>query len=214
MYKGLSFDELNVLYEDKGVTRSEPLDEFYSVMDISNHQRRQRIETAKELEDLFTLALMLMFYMEQEGSYDYAEVEKMLTEGMNDALTDTGVSDFFKTVHVAAFVSSFINTTMKNPDEMFNFSYDRAKLIAENESNSIWEDSEYEDAVNAGKTKKKWHSILDNRTRDTHWEMAGVVVPINEPFQVGAYLMMFPRDDSLGAGPEEIANCRCHASYY
>lgn len=54
-----------------------------------------------------------------------------------------------------------------------------------------------------------WVSAGDNLVRDTHAEADGQVKPINEPFEVGDSLMMYPCDNSLGAGAEEIVNCRC-----
>jgi uncharacterized protein with gpF-like domain len=59
-----------------------------------------------------------------------------------------------------------------------------------------------------------WHSTRDKRTRDTHREMNGQEVGIDEPFESpsGAQLM-YPGDDSLGAGPEEIISCRCVVTY-
>ena len=54
---------------------------------------------------------------------------------------------------------------------------------------------------------------MDKHTRDSHRDLDGVSKPISEPFEVGEYLMQFPTDDSLGAGMEEIANCRCSVEY-
>lgn len=59
--------------------------------------------------------------------------------------------------------------------------------------------------------RKQWWSAHDNRVRDTHKDPSvdGVSIPYDEAFTVGAYKMMRPGDASLGAGPEEIINCRC-----
>lgn len=54
-----------------------------------------------------------------------------------------------------------------------------------------------------------WVSMGDDKVRETHQEADGQVKPIDEPFDVGDYQLMFPGDDSLGAGAEEICNCRC-----
>jgi hypothetical protein len=63
---------------------------------------------------------------------------------------------------------------------------------------------------------KEWVAVDDNRTRPTHFTVAGAflfngsptVVPVSEPFQVGMELAMYPRDPALSAG--ESVNCRCH----
>jgi len=50
----------------------------------------------------------------------------------------------------------------------------------------------------------------DGRTRETHLEMEGQTVAVNEPFVTpDGYRMMFPGDNSLGAPPAETINCRC-----
>lgn len=214
MYEGLSFDELNVLYKEKGVERSEPIDEYFTVMDISDRDRKRREETAEELEEVMLMALMMLFYMAQEGSYDYGAVQDMMFERYTAIVAGMTLTDSFQNTHIQNMVTSVISTTMSDPEDMWNFSYDRARLIAENESNSIWEDSDFAEAVLSGKTMKTWHTILDKYTRDTHRSMASKTIPIMEPFEVGDYLMMYPKDESLGAGMEEIANCRCTVSYH
>ena len=59
----------------------------------------------------------------------------------------------------------------------------------------------------------KNNSDIDDKTREDHVDVNGAVVPIDEPFIVGGYEMMYPGDESLGAGPEEIINCRCSVEY-
>ena len=56
---------------------------------------------------------------------------------------------------------------------------------------------------------KTWWTAQDNKVRESHAEVHGVTVPFDEPFEVGDSLLMFPGDTSLGAGADEIANCRC-----
>lgn len=56
-----------------------------------------------------------------------------------------------------------------------------------------------------------WRSAGDKRVRDSHQEMDGQTVRgLNTPFVTpSGAKMMHPLDASLGAGPEEIINCRC-----
>jgi uncharacterized protein with gpF-like domain len=56
---------------------------------------------------------------------------------------------------------------------------------------------------------KTWWSAVDKRVRDSHKEAHCRTVPYDHPFTVGESVMMRPGDASLGAGPEEIVNCRC-----
>ena len=61
--------------------------------------------------------------------------------------------------------------------------------------------------------QKQWWSAADGRVRPTHMDVHGEIIDADEPFQVGDYEMMRPGDESLGAGPEEIVNCRCAVLY-
>lgn len=56
---------------------------------------------------------------------------------------------------------------------------------------------------------KQWCISGLNNTRESHIIMDGVVVDMDEPFEVGSSLMMFPHDGSLGADAGEIINCAC-----
>lgn len=63
--------------------------------------------------------------------------------------------------------------------------------------------------ADSGAKVKKWRAHKDELTRATHARADGQTVPVDEPFIVGGYALMFPGDTSLGAPPQEIANCRC-----
>ena len=58
-----------------------------------------------------------------------------------------------------------------------------------------------------GVEMKEWSTAEDEDVRDSHIEVHGDVVPLNEPFLVGSSEMMHPGDPN--GGPEEIINCRC-----
>lgn len=90
----------------------------------------------------------------------------------------------------------------------------RALSVAEQEANTIFNRIEYDDAIDSGRyTKKTWITEQDDRVRPTHLDVDFVTVLINEAFEVGDSLMMFPKDDSLGASLNEICNCRCSIIY-
>lgn len=93
------------------------------------------------------------------------------------------------------------------------FSSERANLIALNEANWIMNNQEFFGEIENGKTKKTWHTALDEKVRMTHIGLEGVTIPINEQFHVGGYLMDYPLDTQYGAGAEEIVNCRCTVEY-
>ena len=63
-------------------------------------------------------------------------------------------------------------------------------------------------SLDVGYTKQWATSGLMN-TRDSHLAMDGVVVDMDEPFDLVDCQMMFPHDSSLGAPAGEIINCAC-----
>lgn len=65
-----------------------------------------------------------------------------------------------------------------------------------------------EDAEDEGiKVKKRWVATLDSRTRDTHQELDGQEVGVDEDFHVDGYTISYPGDPT--AEPEMVYNCRC-----
>lgn len=55
--------------------------------------------------------------------------------------------------------------------------------------------------------QKQWIATLDDRTRHEHRELDGQTVPIDSPFTVEGYEIMYPADPM--AEPEMVYNCRC-----
>jgi len=65
----------------------------------------------------------------------------------------------------------------------------------------------YERAEELGiKMKKVWIATLDDRTRESHAELDGEEVDINEKFSNG---LMFPADPDPDVDPSQTYNCRC-----
>lgn len=65
------------------------------------------------------------------------------------------------------------------------------------------------DAIERGiKMDKEWIAHIDDRTRKSHIEMNGEIVPFDEPFSNG---LMYPQD--LDGDPSEVYNCRCRLGY-
>lgn len=91
--------------------------------------------------------------------------------------------------------------------------YDRMLNTARTEVNAMCNMAQLDAARSRGFTRKRWKTFGDNKVRRTHREASGQTVPIDQPFIVGGYQMMFPCDCSLGAGVSEIANCRCTVQY-
>lgn len=69
-------------------------------------------------------------------------------------------------------------------------------------------------AISPKNVKKVWSSTGDGRTRESHSALNGKEVGLNDPFDspTGAK-MLHPGDTSLGAGGEDVINCRCMVTY-
>jgi Phage Mu protein F like protein len=74
--------------------------------------------------------------------------------------------------------------------------------------------------IKAGKVEERdvvkiWRTNRDGRERRSHFILHGKRVTFQEPFispETGAR-MMHPGDRSMGALPQDVVNCRCHAEY-
>jgi SPP1 gp7 family putative phage head morphogenesis protein len=89
----------------------------------------------------------------------------------------------------------------------------RAELIARTESCTTMNAGAIELYKSEDIGYKEWVSIQDDRTRDAHLLMDGVVVPVTDKFEVpatsqseGAF-MEYAGDPSAPAG--QVVNCRC-----
>lgn len=84
-------------------------------------------------------------------------------------------------------------------------------LLFENERQRVYNTAGNDTAENLGAKYKTWHTMLDNRVRDSHEYLEGMVKPMNEPFYTyNGNSAMYPR--SFGEPSEDI-NCRCYVTY-
>jgi hypothetical protein len=91
----------------------------------------------------------------------------------------------------------------------------RAEAIVRTELTRIFNISHQDQATKAGKLVpgllKRWVAAGDRRTRRSHLQAhsyyAANPIPVDQPFQIGRYVMMHPGDPTAGA--EETVNCRC-----
>ena len=97
--------------------------------------------------------------------------------------------------------------------EEYWLSIHRAENIAQNESNTFMNYSDFLDAKERGYTKKTWLTMLDDKVRDTHEDVEGQTVGIDEFFHVGGSEMRFPHDWEQSPDPKEVINCRCAVDY-
>lgn len=204
------FDELNLI--------AIPYEQYFGEMGISDAEKRRRIELAESIDDIFILLFMLIqadISLGNEISEEY--YIDFIDRNYKDMLAEKGIDVVDKypwlAIHIREMAQEIIRQNVEKPDDEWQTSDDRAMVIAENEANSIGEYTEFQDAVDSGKTRKTWNTMLDKRVRHTHEALESLTIPIMETFKVGAYEMYQPKDTSLGAGLEEIAGCRCWCTY-
>lgn len=83
--------------------------------------------------------------------------------------------------------------------------------IAETDTTRIYNEAGLETAQEVGATRKTWHTMLDDRVRDTHDYIEGMTIPLDARFYT------FDGDSALSPGgftlPENSINCRCYLTY-
>lgn len=86
----------------------------------------------------------------------------------------------------------------------------RARTIARTETHSASQSALLEtvDNLQLPPMLKKWITIEDDRTRESHRNAHGQKRKKDEPFQVGDASLQFPSDPSSGEA-DEVINCRC-----
>ena len=76
----------------------------------------------------------------------------------------------------------------------------------------MWNIAAEEGAKATGlRLEKVWLATNDARTRDTHRQLDGQVVPVDADFIVNGKQMSKPGDPRGGA--REVVNCRCAVEY-
>lgn len=195
-----------------------PYDRYFGEMGLSEEEIERRIRLAETLDDVFILLFLLISADLALGNrIDKNYYIDYLVRNYEDAIVEFGIDiqEEYPGIpaHIVDTAQEVIEQIFDDPDEEWNLSDDRAQLIAENETNSICEYTVFQDAVKSGKTQKTWNTMVDAKVRHTHADLESLTIPIMETFKVGNYEMYQPKDTSLGAGMEEIANCRCWCSY-
>lgn len=231
-----NFDELNTLSTTettkddrrKAIRKKIPIHDYFENMQISEEEKEKRVRLANLL-----LADVLFLFALSKRNRDTRYLSETFQKRYLSSVKKVTEPDQKMQRYIRKVCDSIVKTTLKSgqddgkkqresltdsnavkaSQDSYAVSVDRATSIAENEANTILNGEEYSNAVKNGCTKKRWKSYRDERVRADHADVDGQVVDISRPFRVGKYMMMYPKDDSLGAGLEEIVNCRCSVEY-
>lgn len=210
MFMNLSFDELNALVTNE---RSLPYETYFGEMTLPEEKKAERIKMAEDLEEVFITTMIWLFTLEQANNTNYEPVRQRMEDDYMEVLRKYVEVDNYLKTYVKSFSYDVIDSTKKHKNDPYYYSLDRARFMAENEVNTAINHARYIEAVNAGKTMKRWESIIDEVTRKDHIEINGKYIPIGQAFHVGDSWLLFPKDTSLGASANQIVNCRCVTIY-
>lgn len=203
----LKTDELNNL---RSSVIKQRFRNYFVPMEITAAEVDKRMDLAFLIylmtREMFALAESKRLTDEEEDLEDI--LYAFYYDKYEEILRENGVerSNFAKAV------GDIVATTV-NYDGTYYTSDERAVLIAQNESNSVFAYEDEQQAIRNGKTHKTWLTMLDERVREDHQMMENVTIGINELFDVAGYQMARPMDDSHGAPAEQIIGCRCVCRY-
>lgn len=83
--------------------------------------------------------------------------------------------------------------------------------VADTDSHRLYVTGELDAAIENGAATKTWHTMEDERVRDTHWPLEGVTVGINDVFAT------WDGDEAYEPGgfglPQNNCNCRCWLTF-
>ena len=209
-------DELNILSQkEEFVRRAIPFRDYFKPMDINKEQKERRVRAAERIAEVFYIALGILDTGSPYGELAIAATVTYLQTALMNAyaeITDRA-ADAWYSEHALRLIEETVAATGRHPDDPYFTSDDRADVIAENDAAAVIAYDELAEAVENGFVFKTWHGMLDKRERKSHVAMEGTTIPIDEPFDVNGSQMMMPGDDSLGASPAEIVNCRCWLTF-
>ena len=98
----------------------------------------------------------------------------------------------------------------KEIDKRFDIGFGNAVRISRTEGHRAREKGNIDSITQAQelgiRIKKQWLTAKDERVRDTHTELDGVTIDINEKFEIDGYTASEP--GGFGVASEDI-NCRC-----
>ena len=223
----MSFDEIHKL-----------LVEYYDVMEITPDAKKKRVDCAfgfyeavwfvlmminleynhKQLaqmeEYIKSLVLRLEDYLNENNlPYDEKYLKKMATDVVETTfrhLDESEIEEEEDNEEINRDTKNKISEEEKKPN--YWLSEDRAVMIAENESNTVWNTIDFNEAKAGGKLYKTWITEGDDKVRFNHFMVDGMKIPIGQPFPVGEDMMYFPHDYMNGSA-ENLINCRCTILY-
>lgn len=127
---------------------------------------------------------------------------RAVKEGIRKALLEAQIAGENVTDSATRIMEAGIKSGMEIRRE-------RAVTIAQTETTAAYNFSDIEGWRQSGVVeKKRWNAHSDSKTRETHAEVNGDEVDLDQPFKVGDVLMDHPGDPTVDKA-EEVVECRC-----
>ena len=199
------FDELNNI-------RSLPFEQYFGEMDLSDSQKKRRIDIAELLDIEILYILSLIDIQQLYMSINWEDVALLFENAYRVALEGEELDEELE-AYIKDMSKSLADSTKNDIGNNYTLSYDRSRYIAENEANTVINHLEESEALYSGYSYKKWVTMADEKVRHSHRRVNNQTIPITSFFEVGDSIMRYPKDTSLGASPTEYINCRCTIKY-
>lgn len=232
----MPFDELNVLaistttfeklneIAGKRKQKHIDIDKYFDEMELSELDVEMRKQYARRMDDILFAILALLFMALKRNAYDNVPaIKNKLADDLLRLTEEFTPPDTAMQNYIYRYSENFIQVTVQkarlyteDQEEKlaYWFSEDRSTYNAENEANTIFNYDDYRIAKEQGMTQKQWLTMQDERVRQTHAHIDGMIIPIDGLFPVGATLMRFPKDVEMSDDMSEIVNCRCQIKYF
>lgn len=189
---------------------------YFEEMDIPQKEKKNRIALCEDLVFVFYYVFALiradLRLAKPKSVEEYQNIAKDRFNGVVEFSEYEDITNYpDRKAEIEKTIDNLVKVTVDNSATEYFVSKERAIKVAQDMSNVVANNLEYEIKKEQGYKFKTWYSILDKKTRPSHWLAWGQTVPIDEPFIIGGCEMMCPCDSSAPA--EEVANCRCVMRY-
>jgi phage portal protein BeeE len=189
----------------------------HEMLDIDARNR----ELLEDLRDMFTAAATAV------GSTVVENLDLQLTPAMKDLWEAMGADRLTRLVlgageypgwtrQLADDVTEAIRAAYRNGESVDGaiarvqglVGAERAERVARTELSGLMNEVSYRQMSDSGVvSKKRWYSVGDGRTRESHAALNGTTVDFDAKFNVGGVMADGPHDSRLPA--REVVNCRC-----
>lgn len=205
----------------------EYLDEYFDPMELTDEEKEERKDIAKEIREAVLFWFWLLMLAFQYAVVDMDNLKISLRNRLAQVVYKHSTPDAYTVQYLDILTNSIFDTTISDVEKQtrdqeiengydleqtYTFSDERATFIGANEANSICNRESVLQAIKEGKTHKTWHAIIDRHTRRDHEVKDGNRIKINKYFKFLDCKMFYPHDINNGSAKQTV-NCRCSISF-